>query len=165
MASREYYGIYQGFVSNIKDPEKRGRVKITCPDVLGGNVESAWCDPCVPFAIDNSGDFCLPTIGEAVWVMFIGGDCNQPVYMGGWWSQNKTPLASNYTNLDDTRIISYGPYSIKMSKGKITIEVKNGTKVELQESNVVIKGNTQIEGNVNIKGNVTIDGTISAKNI
>ena len=29
----KYYGIYQGVVTNISDPEKRGRLKVKCPDV------------------------------------------------------------------------------------------------------------------------------------
>ena len=47
MSESNYYGIYQGIVTNIQDPEKRGRIKVRCPDVLGGKAESAWCDPVV----------------------------------------------------------------------------------------------------------------------
>ena len=85
MAESKYYGLYQGIVTSISDPEKRGRIKVKCPDVLGGNTESAWCDPLVPVAYDGGGDFCMPAINETVWLQFIAGDANKPVWLGGWW--------------------------------------------------------------------------------
>lgn len=119
-----YYGVYQAIVTNIDDPEKRGRLKVQCPSVLGVNAESAWCDPCVPVAYDNGGDFCLPRIREAVWLMFIGGDVNKPVYMGGWWSKYKTPLGDNYTDLEDIRIIGYNDCSVVMGDDTIDLRAK-----------------------------------------
>ena len=103
MSEKKYYGVYQAIVTNIKDPEKRGRIKVKCPSVLGGSVESAWCDPIVTVAYDNGGDFCIPTKNEAVWVQFIEGDANRPVYLGGWWQQNMTPLGSNYSKVDKAK--------------------------------------------------------------
>lgn len=133
-----YYGIYQAIVTNINDPEKRGRIKVQCPTVLGATAESAWCDPCVPVAYDNGGDFCLPRVREAVWLMFISGDVNKPVYIGGWWSKNKTPLCNNYTDLDDIRIVSYKGCSITMSKDTIDISAEtvkiNGVPISLNTS-------------------------------
>ena len=83
MSDNKYYGIYQGVVSNIKDTEKRGRIKVQCPDVLG-EVESAWCDPVIQVAYDGGGDFCMPAVEETVWIMFIAGDANRPVWFGNW---------------------------------------------------------------------------------
>ena len=120
-----YYGVYQAIVTNINDPEKRGRIKVQCPTVLGATAESAWCDPCVPVAYDNGGDFCLPRIREAVWLMFIGGDVNKPVYLGGWWSKNKTPLGDNYIDLDDTRIIGYNDCNVVMGDNTIDLRAES----------------------------------------
>lgn len=120
-----YYGVYQAIVTNINDPEKRGRIKVQCPTILGVSAESAWCDPCVPVAYDNGGDFCLPRIREAVWLMFIGGDVNKPVYLGGWWSKNKTPLGDNYTDLDDTRIIGYNDCNVVMGDNTIDLRAES----------------------------------------
>ena len=119
-----YYGIYQAIVTNINDPEKRGRIKVQCPSVLGVRTESAWCDPCVPVAYDDGGDFCLPQLREAVWVMFISGDVNKPVYLGGWWSKNKTPLGDSYTNLDDTRVIGYNGSSVVMGDNSLDLRAR-----------------------------------------
>lgn len=113
-----YYGIYQAVVTNINDPEKRGRIRVQCPTVLGASVESSWCDPCVPVAYDNGGDFCLPKLKETVWLLFIEGNVNKPVYLGGWWSINKTPLGENYGSSPDLRIISYEGASISFTKNQ-----------------------------------------------
>lgn len=154
MAENKYYGVYQGFVSNIKDPEKRGRIKVICPSVLGGNTESGWCDPVVPVAYDNGGDFCIPAKNEAVWLMFIEGNSNKPVWIGGWWSKNKTPLGSSYSDVDKVRVINYANCTILMKDNEIVLNVAGGN------SEISVKN-----GNVTIKGNLTVVGDISANNI
>lgn len=157
MPSKKYYGIYQGIVTNTKDPEKRGRIKILCPEVLNAKVESAWCDPCVPIAYDNGGDFCLPQIDEAVWVMFIGGDSNKPVYMGGWWRKDKSPFGTEYDQgRDTTRIISYADCTITMIDGKITINVGDkDTNLMIEDGKITITGDVEIKGSLNVLDNTT----------
>lgn len=154
---KEYYGVYQGIVTNTKDPEKRGRIKILCPTVLGATAESAWCDPCVPVAYDNGGDFCIPQIDEAVWVMFIGGDCNKPVYFGGWWRKEKSPFGTNYDEgADSTRIISYADCTITMIDGKITINVgEKDTCLVIEDGKVSITGDVEIKGSLKVVDNTT----------
>lgn len=161
MAENKYYGIYQAIVSNIDDTEKRGRIKVKCPDVLGANTESAWCEPVVPIAYDNGGDFCLPQEEEAVWILFIGGDANKPVYLGGWWSKDKSPLGTNYSNLDDIRIISYANCTIVMKNGVIDINVGEGTcDLKIEHNKVTVKGDLTVEGD--ITANKVTSGSISA---
>lgn len=122
MAENKYYGIYQGKVSNVKDPEKRGRIKIQCPTVLGSSAESAWCDPCVNVAYDGGGDIAIPPLNETVWVMFIEGDSNRPVWLGSWWSANKSPLGDGYDEKVSNRVIKWKGNTITMSDGGISIE-------------------------------------------
>ena len=149
MKDNKYYGIYQGIVTSIKDTEKRGRIKIKCPDVLGDEAESAWCDPVIPVAYDNGGDFCIPTIKETVWVMFIGGDANRPVWLGNWWQKNMSPLGKNYSDVDKVRIISYGDCTITMKEGVININVGEGAcDLKIENQKVTILGNLEIHGDI-----------------
>lgn len=149
MAESKYYGIYQGVVTNIQDEEKRGRLRVKCPDVLGSDVESAWCDPMIPVAYDTGGDFCMPQVEETVWIMFIAGDANRPVWLGGWWQKNMTPLAENYTGLEDLRIISYADCTITMKNGIININVGEGVcDLEIIHNQVTVKGNLKVTGAV-----------------
>lgn len=155
MADKKYYGLYQGIVTNINDPEKRGRIKVRCPEVLGGAVESAWCDPLVPVAYDNGGDFCIPTKDEAVWLQFIAGDVNRPVWQGGWWSKNKTPLGTNYTDMNKVRIISYADCTITMKEGIININVGGGVcDLKIENNKVTIDGNLEVKGILTTLNNI-----------
>lgn len=160
MAGKSYYGLYQGIVTRIDDPEKRGRIKVLCPSVLGDSIESAWCDPLVNVAYDNGGDFCIPNKDEAVWLQFIEGDANKPVWLGGWWQKNMTPLGGTYTDADKIRIISYADCTITMKKGVININVSDGDfDLKIENKKVTI------QGNFSMQGNLSIDGDISAKSI
>lgn len=143
--SKEYLGIYQGKVTKTNDPEKRGRIKCKIPKVLGSDVESAWCDPVVTVAYDNGGDFCVPFIDETVWIAFLGGEVNKPVYFGGWWQKEKTPWPS-YDRLDDTRIISYKDFKITIHKGEAVIENCDGkNKITMDDSGITIESATHIQ--------------------
>ena len=125
MAKVTYYGKYRAIVQRINDPEKRGRIRVSCPKVLGKSL-SNWCEPCVPIAYDNGGDFALPKIGETIWVEFESGDINKPIYTGSWWSTNKTP-SDNYS--PKVRHIEWNGCKIKMqgtdNKGEL-IEMSIG---------------------------------------
>lgn len=43
----KFYGLYRGVCSDNFDPEKRGRIRLVCPQVLGSGV-SDWAWPCFP---------------------------------------------------------------------------------------------------------------------
>lgn len=163
--AKQYFGMYQSIVTNVKDPEKRGRIKVTIPEILDDTTESAWCEPCVPVAYDSGGDFCIPQVDEAVWVQFIAGDINRPVYLGGWWSENKTPLGSSYTNLDKTRIISFNDCTITLTSDKIEISVKDGVDLEIKDKKVTVKGDLSVTGNLSVGGNTSVSGSLHAKSI
>lgn len=157
----KYDSIYRGLVTTTKDPKKRGRIKVLCPEVLGDEAESAWCEPCVPVAYDTGGDFCIPKVDEAVWVMFTNGDCNSPVYLGGWWSNKNTPLKEVYEDLD-LRIISYADCIIMMKSGKVVIEVGQNKSVTIEKQKVTLNCDVEITGNLSVKGNISSSSNISA---
>ena len=47
-----FFGKYRATVLNNVDPETRGRLMLTIPDVLG-LIPSTWAEPCVPLAGDR----------------------------------------------------------------------------------------------------------------
>lgn len=141
--TRVYYGLYDGQVCNVKDPENRGRIQCIIPEVTG-EYPSAWCEPCVPCASDDNGDFYLPNLKEYVWVMFEHGNPNKPVYLGSWYAQNRTPLKSDYSeNKLNQRIIGFFSSFIRMFKNEKKIEIgvtKNDPEIVIEEGKVNIKG-------------------------
>jgi hypothetical protein len=73
------YGIYRGVVKDNKDPEKQRRLKISVPQISGTEV-SEWAWPMEPSSL--SAD--VPVIGQGVWVTYIGGDPEYPVWNGAF---------------------------------------------------------------------------------
>lgn len=83
-----FLGKYRATVINNIDPENRGRLQLTIPDVLG-LVPSTWAECCAPFSGLTgaaAGMFAIPPIGAAVWVEFEQGDPDHPVWTGGRWA-------------------------------------------------------------------------------
>jgi hypothetical protein len=67
-----YDATYRGLVVRTNDPSGSARVILRVPQVLG-TAESAWARP-------TASTSTLPSIGDAVYVTFEGGDLSQPVY-------------------------------------------------------------------------------------
>lgn len=82
-------GIYPGIVEATTDPKLLGRCRVRVSaldgDESGAPVKSLpWAMPCFPGFM-----FFPPQVGDAVWVMFQGGDRRYPVYLG-WFPSNPT---------------------------------------------------------------------------
>jgi len=95
--SQQFLGKYRGTVLNNIDPETRGRLTLSIPDVLGV-VPSTWAEPCTPLAGPTGppmGVYMVPPIGAGVWVEFEHGDPNYPIWVGCRWggSSDVPPLA------------------------------------------------------------------------
>ena len=136
-----HYGKYRAIVVDVKDPEKRGRIRVQCPKVLG-NAKSAWCEPCIPVAYDFGGDFSLPKLGEFIWVEFEGGNTNYPVYTGGLWSTNKSPT-DNYDASE--RLITWGKCRVTMTDSSLTLSVGNNS-LTINSDGVSINTPTSVQG-------------------
>ncbi len=81
----KYWGKYRGIVTDVDDPENRGRVKLTVPSVLGDN-ESQWADPVFPYGGGREFGFvAVPPVDSAVLVEFIEGDPSAPLWTGTFW--------------------------------------------------------------------------------
>lgn len=144
-------GFHRGIVSNIEDPEQRGRIKCLIPDVLGKEVESAWCEPCVTVAYDRGGDFCLPNVKETIWIAFEDGNPNKPIYMGNWWQKGMTPLGANYgAEKSQVRVINYANCLITLKDSTISVNVGGGgVELLINNGSVAITGNLTVSGNIN----------------
>lgn len=85
--NKKYYGKYRGTVLNNVDPEQRGRLMLTVPDVLGP-IPSSWAEACVPLAGPTGppmGVYLVPPVGTGVWVEFEHGDPDYPIWSGCRW--------------------------------------------------------------------------------
>jgi uncharacterized protein involved in type VI secretion and phage assembly len=86
-AQQRYYGKYRGFVVDNVDPEKRARVRVRVPSVLG-DQDTGWALPCSPFGgLADHGMFMIPEVDAQVWVEFEEGNLDHPIWVGVFWQQ------------------------------------------------------------------------------
>jgi hypothetical protein len=109
---KEYYGKYRAKVTKVDDPLQQGRIKFSCPRVLG-DYESPWALPCLPH-----GYYTLPPVGSLVWVEFEEGNSDLPIWTGAWYPQQSYPL--NGKDKKDSIII-------ESTKGNITQQTPKGS--------------------------------------
>lgn len=171
----QWLGKYRAIVTNNKDPEKMGRIKVRCPKVLG-EYESAWCTPCVPCAFDDGGLFYVPSTGETVWVEFEEGNPSKPIWVGSWWIPNRTPL-QNSNNVEEKVIfVSRNQHIIEVDdkNNTIIIKMKDGSRIKLgsgieitapTNTKTVLYGNVHMNNDLTVSGNVKVTGNVTANNI
>lgn len=78
-------GLLFAKVSNAKDPNDLGRVKLLMP-TLSGTVESDWARVLQPGAGAKSGMYWPLEEGDEVIVGFVGGHAELPVVLGALWN-------------------------------------------------------------------------------
>ena len=100
-------GIYYAVVTNNKDDEKKlGRIKVRYPWLDGGDQdESFWAHIAVPMIGDKFGTWFLPEVDDVVAVVFLAGDINHPMVLGGIWSKTDVPPEVNEDGKNDFRLI------------------------------------------------------------
>jgi uncharacterized protein involved in type VI secretion and phage assembly len=133
--------IVVGLVTNNKDPEKIGRVKVELPSLSG--QETFWAPLAVPSAGNERGLSMLPVPGEQVIVAFENGDPSFPYVIGSLFNGRDKPgdemavddgsfaLKSDHKALfrakeDITLQSDKGKWDIKIDGGEITEKVQSG---------------------------------------
>jgi len=83
-------GVHSAIVSNVKDPDKLGRVAVTIPS-LAEKHELAWARVATPGGGKSRGIHWLPEVNDEVLVAFEDGDASRPVVLGGLFSSKDVP--------------------------------------------------------------------------
>ena len=91
------FGVEIAIVTNNKDPEKQGRVKICFPR-LPGKPESDWARVVQPAAGGGRGFYWLPEVSDEVLVAFERGQTNLPSVIGALWNGKDKPMKDAYTD-------------------------------------------------------------------
>jgi len=78
--SDRYFGKYPGTVFSVDDPKQLGRIKALVPEVGFIDEPTDWCFPSMPLM------FGVPDVGQNVFVEFMSGDVNRPVWTGVFYS-------------------------------------------------------------------------------
>jgi uncharacterized protein involved in type VI secretion and phage assembly len=98
------YGVEVGIVTDVKDPEKLGRVLVQYPRLPDGPV-STWARVAQPAAGAGRGFYWIPEIEDEVLVAFELGDPRCPYVIGALWNGKDKPMNGAYQDDNTTRMI------------------------------------------------------------
>lgn len=88
-----WFGVFVGLVTDLRDPEGQGRVKVALPwspDPTGGAYE-AWARLATLMGGAKRGSWFVPDRDDEVLLAFEGGDPRRPYVLGGLWNGKDRP--------------------------------------------------------------------------
>ena len=96
---RALNGVAVAQVSDARDPQHQGRVKLTFP-WLSDDYVSDWARTVHAGAGKDRGVYVLPEVGDEVLVAFEQGDVRRPYVMGGLFNGVDTPKTGPVDDVD-----------------------------------------------------------------
>ena len=166
-----WYGVYPALVTDIKDPDNQGRVKVSLPwsPDTGTAKYEAWARLATMMGGNNRGSWFVPDLNDEVLIAFEGGDTRRPYVIGGLWNGSDAPPESmdgagnNYkkvlrsrngvkVTLDDQdgqeKFIAETPggqkVTLKDGPGAVEIVDSNGNSIKLETSGVTITASAKL---------------------
>ncbi|AVH62302.1 type IV secretion protein Rhs [Nostoc sp. 'Peltigera membranacea cyanobiont' 213] len=142
-----------GIVTDNKDPEKMGRVKVKFPTLTEDHT-SDWARVVAVGAGQNRGFDCLPEVNDEVLVGFEHGDIHRPYVIGGVWNGKDAPpekVGDSVTSGVRLRtiktrvghVLQFVEEDKGSSKTGIRVETKDGHKIYLNDSQRCIEIETK----------------------
>jgi uncharacterized protein involved in type VI secretion and phage assembly len=166
-----WYGVYPALVSDLKDPDGQGRVKVTLPWSTdpGGSRYEAWARLATLMGGSNRGSWFIPDVDDEVLVVFEGGDPRRPYVIGGLWNGSDAPPESMdgagknakkvlrsrngvKVTLDDSDgqeqliLETPGGQKITMKDGPGSVEIvdSNGNSIKLESSGITVNASAKV---------------------
>ena len=148
-----FQGLLVGIVTDNKDPDELGRVKVKYPRLQ--EMESDWIRVASIAAGKDRGAFFHPEVDDEVLVAFECGDINLPYVVGSLWNGKDTPPVAGEEQQTVRRIKTKTGISITLTdeEGKEKVEItdpRNNSITISSEDNTITIHSTQ---------NITLDAT------
>lgn len=134
------HGVYPALVSDIRDPDGQGRVKVRLPwlpDEGGGY--NVWARLATLMAGKDRGSWFIPDVDDEVLVAFEGGDPRRPYVIGALWNGKDTPPESmdgagnNFVKSITSRKGVKVTLDDQDGQEKLILETPGGQKVIMQD--------------------------------
>ena len=133
---RRFYGVVEGLVADVADPDRQNRVRVRFP-WFDDNAVSDWCRMANPFAGNGYGSTWTPEVGDEVLLAFVHGDMRLPVVLGGLYNGADKPAdpRTDDQNRKSFRTKAGHRIALDDSPGSPGVEVKtkNGHRVHLDD--------------------------------
>jgi uncharacterized protein involved in type VI secretion and phage assembly len=141
------YGLYPALVSDNKDPDNQGRVKITLPWApdTGDDKYEAWARLSTLMGGNNRGSWFVPDVNDEVLVGFEAGDPRRPFVVGALWNGNDNPpetmdgAGNNYKKVLRSRNGVKVTFDDQDGQEKLVLETPGGQKITLKDGPGVIE--------------------------
>ena len=172
-----WYGVFPALVSDIKDPEGLGRVKVTLPwsPDTGDARYEAWARVATLMGGSNRGSWFIPDVNDEVLVTFEAGDPRRPYVIGGLWNGSDPPpetmdgAGNNYkkvlrsrngvkVTLDDTDgreqllLETPGGQKLTLKDGPASVEIEdsNGNSIKLDAAGITVNTSAKVTVNASL---------------
>jgi phage protein D len=181
-------GLTIGIVTNNKDPDGVGRVRVKFP-ALSESEESWWARVVTPGGGNQAGLMFMPQIDDEVLVGFEHGDMRRAFVLGGLWGSKAKPPTAAETFLAQNKVVEWGlrtaagatlafrggdqpadkHYKVALPDGTTQYMGSDKTEIIAINKSIELKsGQASIlitdKGDIQIKGmNVTVEGTQAVK--
>jgi len=103
-ADAKMFGVEVAIVTNVKDDQKLGRVKVCFPR-LPGKPESDWVRVAQPAAGAGRGFYWIPHVNDEVLIAFERGEAHRPYVVGCLWNGKDKPMKDAYQDENTTIMI------------------------------------------------------------
>jgi uncharacterized protein involved in type VI secretion and phage assembly len=142
-----WFGVYPALVSDIKDPDGQGRVRVKLPwspDSDGGTYD-AWARLATLMAGSNRGTWFVPSVNDEVLVCFEAGDPRHPYVIGALWNGSDSPPQSMDGSGNNYKKVIRSKNGVKVTfddqdgQETLLLETPGGQKVTLQDGPGTIK--------------------------
>jgi len=182
--SQHWYGVYPVIVTDNKDPENQGRLKI----VFEGR--EIWARLATLMAGDNRGTWLIPDVKDEVLVAFEAGDARRPYVIGALWNSRDRPPESMDSAGNNNRKVLRSRNGVKITlddqdgqeafivetpgaqkltmkdgPGSILIEDSNGNSIKLESSGMTVTTPSKLTINASIMevsaGIITVNASTS----
>ena len=158
-------GVVIGLVTNNKDSENLGRVRVKFP-WFSEDDESQWARIATLMAGKDRGSLFLPEVDDEVLVAFEHGDLRRPYIIGALWNGVDTPpkelvndgknnlrliksRSGHLIKLDDTEGGEKIQVIDKTGKNSIVIDAKDNTITITSDKDIVLKAS---DGKISLQG-------------
>jgi uncharacterized protein involved in type VI secretion and phage assembly len=169
-----WYGLFPALVSDVKDPDGQGRVKVKLPWApdAGGQAYEAWARLATMMAGANRGSWFVPDEDVEVVVGFEGGDPRRPYVLGSLWNgsdappepmdgggQNEKKVLRSRNGVKITlndadgreQLVLETPGGQKITledgPGAVRVEDSNGNSVKLESSGITVTASAKVTVN------------------
>ena len=169
-----FYGVYPALVTDVKDPDSQGRVRVRLPwsPDAGGSAYEAWARIATLMAGNNRGTWFIPDVNDEVLLAFEAGNPRRPYVVGALWNGSDAPPESMdgagdnnlktilsregiRITMDDTSgavkltLETPGGNSVVLDDGglKITVEDSNGNSMKMETSGITITASAKVTVN------------------